>query len=67
MNSTPANSSARRIAKSLAVVREVALSVASARLIVFTPKDECLAKSCALHLNNARADLIWAPVSEAID
>jgi hypothetical protein len=42
----------------LAVVSEVASSEASARLIVFTPKDECRAKSCALHFKSARADLI---------
>jgi hypothetical protein len=67
MNSTPADSRARRTAKSFAVVSEVESSVASARLIVFTPKDECLARSCALHLNRARADLIWAPVNAAIE
>ncbi len=66
MNSMPADSSARRIAKSLAVVSEVALSDVSARLIVFTPNDECLAKSWALHLNSARAALIWPLVNGAI-
>ena len=63
MNSTPAASKACRIAKSLAVVSEVASFLASARRMVFTPKDERRARSCALHFNSARADLIWAPVN----
>jgi hypothetical protein len=63
MNSTPAASKACRIAKSLAVVSEVASSIASARRIVFTPKDERRARSSALHFNSARADLIWPPVN----
>jgi hypothetical protein len=41
--------------------------VASARLIVFKPKDERFANSSALHLSSARADLIWAPVNDLVD
>jgi hypothetical protein len=54
----PADSKACRIAKSLAVVSDVASFVASARRIVFTRKDERRARSSALHFNSARADLI---------
>jgi hypothetical protein len=63
MNSAPAASKACRIAKSLAVVSEVASFAASARRIVFTPKDERRARSSAPHFNSARADLIWPPVN----
>jgi len=58
MNSTPADSSARRSASSLAAVIEVSRSASSARLTVFTPKDASLARSIALHFKSARAALI---------
>jgi hypothetical protein len=55
MNSTPAASSARRTAKSLATVSEVLSSASSARLIVLSPSDDSRARSPALHLRRARA------------
>src|SRR5436190_8263187 len=55
MNSTPAASSARRTAKSLATVSEVLSSVSSARLMVLSPSDDSRARSPALHLRRARA------------
>src|ERR1700731_2264430 len=66
MNSTPAASKARRIASSLAAVREVSRSATSARLIVFTPNDASRAKSTALHRRSARAARIWAPDNGAV-
>jgi len=48
MNSTPAASSARRTAKSLATVSEVLSSASSARLIVLSPSDDSRARSPAL-------------------
>jgi hypothetical protein len=62
MNSTPADSKARRMASSLAEVSDVPSSATSARLIVFTPTEDSRAKSTALHRNNARAALICALV-----
>ena len=60
MNSTPADSKARRIASSLAVVSAVTPSATSARLIVLTPRDALWARSTALHFSRARAARIWA-------
>ena len=58
MNSTPAASSARRIAKSLADVSEVSFSINSARRIVATLSLVSRARSSALHLIRERAALI---------
>ncbi len=63
MNSTPADSSARRTAKLLAAVIEVSPSVSSARRIVATLRAVSRARSSALHRMSARAALIWALVS----
>src|SRR6516165_5084415 len=63
MNSTPAASSARRSAWSLAAVSEVLFSVNSARRIVVTPTAECRARSSALQWTSARAALSCALVS----
>jgi hypothetical protein len=60
MNSMPAPSSVRRIARSLAAVSAMASSATSARRIVFTPRADSRARSCALHRRRARAALIWA-------
>jgi hypothetical protein len=49
MNSTPAASRARRIAKSFAVVSEVSLSFNSARRIVATLRADAVASSSAVH------------------
>jgi hypothetical protein len=63
MNSTPASSSARRIARSFAAVNEVAASVSSARRIVVRPTDDERARSSALQRRSARPARIWALVS----
>jgi hypothetical protein len=63
MNSTPAASRARRIAKSFAAVIEVAVSVNSARRTVATLNEVCRARSSALHRMSERAALICALVS----
>ena len=60
MNSTPAPSSARRTAKSLAAVRDVSFFESSARRIVATLRSDFRAKSSALQRRRARAALIWA-------
>src|SRR5262245_31938330 len=60
MNSTPAASSVRRTAKSLAIVIDVSPSASSARLIVATPKAASRASSAALQRIRARAARIWA-------
>jgi hypothetical protein len=62
MNSTPADSKARRTARSFAAVMDVSSSVSSARRIVATLRDERLARSSALHRTSERAALIWALV-----
>jgi hypothetical protein len=64
MNSTPASSSARRIARSFAAVIDVADVISSARRIVVTPTEDDRARSSALHLIKARAARICALVSE---
>jgi hypothetical protein len=48
------------MAKSLAAVSEILSSATSARRIVFTPRADCRARSCALHLRSARPALICA-------
>jgi hypothetical protein len=63
MNSTPAASSARRTAKSLAAVIEVSSSVSSARRMVATLRSDCRARSSALQRRRERAALIWELVS----
>ena len=63
MNSTPADSKARRTARSLAAVIEVSASVSSARRIVATPSEERAARSSALQRIRARPALIWALVN----
>jgi hypothetical protein len=63
MNSMPASSSARRIARSFGAVSEVAASVSSARRIVVSPTDDERARSSALHRRRARAARICALVS----
>jgi hypothetical protein len=60
MNSTPAASSARRTAKSLAMVIDVWPSASSARLIVAIPKAASRASCAAFHRRRARAARIWA-------
>jgi hypothetical protein len=60
MNSTPAASSVRRTAKSLAIVIDVSLSASSALLIVARPKAASRASSAALHRRSARAARICA-------
>jgi hypothetical protein len=60
MNTTPADSNARRTAKSLAMVIDVSPSVSSARLIVATPKAAARASSAALHRIRALAARICA-------
>src|SRR5687767_7640251 len=60
MNSTPAASKARRIARSFGVVIEVSPSRNSARRIVVTPTADSRAKSSALQRTSARAARIWA-------
>ena len=55
MNSTPAASSARRTARSLAVVIDVSWSAASARLIVARPNAASRARSSALQRSRASA------------
>jgi hypothetical protein len=60
MNSTPAASSARRTAKSLAAVSAVWGSASSARRIVRKLTVEWLERSSALHRSRARAALICA-------
>jgi hypothetical protein len=64
MNSMPAASRARRMAKSFATVIEVSSSVSSARRIVVTPTEDSRARSSALHRISARAALIWALISD---
>jgi hypothetical protein len=64
MNTTPAVSSALRIASSLAAVSGVCASASSARRIVFTPKAVARARSAALQRSKARPALICAPESE---
>src|SRR5258708_35226634 len=63
MNSTPAASKARRIAKSLGAVIEVSASVSSARRMVATPTVDSRARSSARHRRKARAARIWPLVS----
>ena len=63
MNSTPALSSVRRIAKSLGAVIAVLLSVSSARRMVVIPTADSRAKSAAVQRSSARAALICALVS----
>jgi hypothetical protein len=60
VNSTPADSSARRKAASFANVTGISPSATSARRIVATPTFEAFARSRALHLSRARAARIWA-------
>jgi hypothetical protein len=60
MNSTPAASSVRRTAKSLAMVIDVSPAASSARLIVASPNADSRASSAALHRRRARAARIWA-------
>jgi hypothetical protein len=54
MNSIPASSKARRIAKSFAAVKEVSITVNSARRIVVRPTAEARARSSALQRISAR-------------
>lgn len=63
MKSTPADSKARRIARSLAAVNDVSPSVSSARRMVATLKSDCRARSSAFQRTRARAALICALVS----
>jgi hypothetical protein len=63
MNSMPASSSARRIARSFGPVNEVAAPVSSARRIVVSPTDDECARSSALQRRSARAARICALVS----
>ena len=63
MNSTPAASRARRTARSLAGVIEVARSISSARRIVRKLTADCWARSCALQPTSARAARIWTLTS----
>ena len=58
MNSTPAASNARRIARSLAAVIEVSRSASSARRIVRKLTADWRERSSAVHLMSARAALI---------
>src|SRR5215469_5978610 len=58
MNSTPAVSNARRIARSLAAVIEVSRSASSARRIVRRLTADWRERSSAVHLMSARAALI---------
>src|SRR5262249_38759817 len=62
MNSTPADSRARRTARSFAEVIEVSFSALSALLIVASPREASRARSVALHLRSPRAALICALV-----
>jgi hypothetical protein len=55
MNSIPAVSNARRMAKSFAAVSFVALARNSARRMVVTPSEVSRARSSALQRINARA------------
>jgi hypothetical protein len=55
MNSTPAASKARRMAKSFGAVIEVSASASSARRIVATPTADSRARSAARHRRKARA------------
>jgi hypothetical protein len=63
MNSMPASSSARRIAKSFGAVSEVAAPVSSALRIVVSPTDDERARSSALQRRSALAARICALVS----
>jgi hypothetical protein len=63
MNSMPASSSARRIARSFGAVSEVAAPVSSARRIVVSPTVDERARSSALQRRSARAARICALVS----
>jgi hypothetical protein len=62
MNSTPADSSARRMAESFGAVIDVSPAVSSARRIVVAPTEETLARSAALQRMRALAARIWALV-----
>jgi hypothetical protein len=62
MNSTPAPSSARRMAKLFGAVIDVSPTVSSARRIVVAPTEEALARSAALQRMRALAARIWALV-----
>ncbi len=62
INSTPAASSACRIARKFAPVRDVTPSSTSARLTVATPIPAAFARSFALQRISARAARICAPV-----
>jgi predicted phage-related endonuclease len=64
MNSTPADSRARRIAWSLAAVSTVGPSANSALRMVATPTEDSFARSSARQRINDRAALIWALVKE---
>jgi hypothetical protein len=59
INSTPAASRARRIAKLFAAVSEVSSVANSARRIVVSPTAEDRARSSALQRTKARAARIW--------
>src|SRR5690349_7444177 len=59
MNSMPAASSARRIARSLAAVMDVRASASAARRMVATPTAEASASSSARQRRSARAARIW--------
>jgi hypothetical protein len=61
MNSTPAASSAVRMAALFGAVMPVSQSLSSARRIVATPTDEAFAKSWADHPIKARAARICLP------
>jgi hypothetical protein len=58
MNSTPADSNARRTAKSFAMVMDVSFSAPSARRMVASPRAASRARSSALHRRRPRAALI---------
>jgi hypothetical protein len=62
MNSTPAASRARLIARLLGAVIDVSPAASSARRIVVAPTDDAFARSAALQRMRARAARIWALV-----
>jgi hypothetical protein len=62
MNSTPAASRARLMARLLGVVIDVSPTASSARRIVVAPTDDAFARSAALQRTRARAARIWALV-----
>jgi hypothetical protein len=64
MNSTPADSNARRIAKSLALVSAVSFSFSSARRMVVTLSADAAARSSAVQRMRDRVALIRALVKK---